>query len=282
MKVPRSDIMRKILLTIDRHPSSIYDIQYSISDIADPGRTRLPKLLKAMEEDELVVSALQPGPLGPYRRMYELGPRAQDYLNESLRDAIETILHFYCIYRHENSGTLCKLRKEPKINRPNGCILFAAFPNMTVEDLHEIRDVIASNESPLIAIIGSGDILCKTGIDYLHMGDDINSIDTQSGSVSEIRLRGVPNPNELPSAISECKRSLAINGILRITVPFVFFDEPRSPMLDNFISKVTMDLFPELGIVEGKLLQGIIEENFSKNGLYETNLGQVVFWGIKS
>ena len=282
MKVPRSDIMRKILLTINQYPSSIYDIQYSISDISDPGRTKLPKLLKAMENDELVISALQPGPLGPYRRMYELGPRAQEYLNESLRDAIEIILHFYNAYRHENSGTLYKLEKEPERGQPSGNILFAAFPNMTVEDLRIIRELRASHEAVSIAIVGPDDILSKTGIDYQHLGEDFTSIHAQSNSITEIRLRGVPTPNELPSVVSECKRILDKNGIVRITVPFVFFDESESPRLDTFIKKTATNLFPELGVIEGRMLQGILEENFSTNGSYENELGQVVFWGIKT
>jgi len=235
-----------------------------------------------MEEEELVVSALQPGPLGPYRRMYELGPRAQEYLNESLRDAIETILHFYCAYRRENAGTLYKLGKEPERARPSGYVLFAAFPNMTVEDLHVIREVLASSDGVTIAIVGSDEILSKTGIEYLHLGEDIHSINTQDKSITEIRLRGVPSPDELESTICECKRVLERNGILRITVPFVFFDESKSPIFDNFIRKAAIELFPELGVVEGKILQDILEEKFYQNGAYETNLGHVVFWGIKS
>ncbi|MFW9960524.1 MAG: hypothetical protein ACFFDV_05870 [Candidatus Thorarchaeota archaeon] len=274
--------MRKILLTIDQYPSSIYDIQYSISDIADPGRTRLPKLLKAMEDDQLVVSALQPGPLGPYRRMYELGPRAQEYLNESLRDAIETILHFYFAYRRENTGTLYKLGKEPERPQPSGCILFAAYPNMTVEDLHTIREALASHSGISIAIVGPDDILSKTGIEYSHLGEDIRTVNMHNRAITEIRLRGIPFLGELQPTIFECKRLLERNGMLRITVPFVFFNESKSPKLDNFIRKTATELFPELGVVEGKILQDLLVDSFSQSGAYETDLGHVVFWGIKT
>ena len=99
MKPARSELIRKILLELNDSPSSIYDILYSMTGYADPRRTRLPKLLKAMETDGLVVSALQPGPLGPYRRMYEIGPEAEIHLRESLRNSIETILHFYNVCR---------------------------------------------------------------------------------------------------------------------------------------------------------------------------------------
>ena len=59
LKSSRAELIRKILLTVDQHPSSIYDILYSMTNFSDPKRTRLPKLLKAMENENLVISALQ-------------------------------------------------------------------------------------------------------------------------------------------------------------------------------------------------------------------------------
>jgi DNA-binding PadR family transcriptional regulator len=274
--------MRKVLLTIDQHPSSIYDIQYSIAELSDPKRTRLPKLLKSMEEDDLVTSALQPGPLGPYRRMYQLGPKAEDYLNESLHDAIETLLHFYNIYRREHPETIHSLGKEPEKQRDGGYILFASFPNMTVEDLHEVRDSLTSTNGVSVAVVGNGDILRKTGIDYLNMGEDITRINSHNKPITEIRLRGVPPKGDIPSAISECRRVLVQDGMLRIVVPFLFVDVPKKPGLETFLWNTMSDLFPELGIFIGRSLEENIKRNFAKNGICQTQYGQIVFWGIKS
>jgi DNA-binding PadR family transcriptional regulator len=282
VKIPRSDIMRKILLTIDQHPSSIYDIQYSIAELSDPKRTRLPKLLRSMEEEYLVTSALQPGPLGPYRRMYQLGPKAEEYLNESLRDAIETILRFYSNYRRENPAIFYHPRKEPEKPQLSGYILFAAFPSLTVEDLKEIRDLLTSTNRVSVAIVGPDDILSKTGIDYLNMGDDITSINTQNKEITEIRFRGVPSKDNLSSAISECKRVLARNGMLKISVPFLFDNELKGSKLVTFLESTINDLFPEMGIGMSKSLQENLENYFSRTGIYETQYGNIVFWGIKS
>lgn len=274
--------MRKILLTIDQNPSSIYDIQYSILDASDPKRNRLPKLLRAMEDDNLVISAIQPGPLGPYRRIYELGPGAQDYLNESLKDGIETLLHSYKTFRRENPRKLYNLNKEPKHIHASGTILFASFPNLTADDLKIIRELLLTAKSVSVAVVGLDDILSKTGILYRHLGMEITSIEAPSNSISEIHLHGTPPQNLLSTAIEECKRILVRNGFLKITVPFVFFDETESPKLENFIRETATSLFPELGIVDGNSMKRVIENEFSPNGAYETQEGEVVFWGIKS
>ncbi|MFW9768394.1 MAG: helix-turn-helix transcriptional regulator, partial [Candidatus Thorarchaeota archaeon] len=106
MRPARSELINKILLALDKQPSSIYDILYSLTNYSDPRRTRLPKLLKSMEDDGLVKSALQPGPLGPYRRVYELGPEAESNMRHNLKNSLETILHFYDAYRKENPQKL--------------------------------------------------------------------------------------------------------------------------------------------------------------------------------
>lgn len=277
----RSELMRKILLTIDQHPSSIYDILYSMTNYSDPKRTRLPKLLKSMENDNLVVSALQPGPLGPYRRIYKPGPEAEKFLVEILRNAIETILHFYDAYRTSNPGKLYELGDNPEIATKDGKILYASYPQVKVNDLNEIRD-LSSNRNVTISILGPEDILSKTGISYDVVGANIMDIESRSKTYSEVRLRGAPPRNQLSKAIEECKRVMVRGGILRIIAPFVFFDEPEKATLGEFIRDTTATQFPELGVVKGSDILHTISQNFSKYGTYETKLGEVHFWAIKS
>ncbi|MBN2230071.1 MAG: hypothetical protein JW779_10835 [Candidatus Thorarchaeota archaeon] len=282
MKAETSDLKRKILLTLDECPLSIYDIIHSISDFSDPKRTRLPKLLKSMESEKLVVSALQPGPLGPYRRMYEQGPDADEYLIDSLKNGLEIILHFYNAFRSSYSGGLYNLGHVPNVRNFEGTILFAAFPHLTVDNLIEIRDVLASSKNVRICIIGSDEILSKTGIDYKTVGSDLLKIETKDETFNQISMRGVPPRTQLPYAISECKRVLTKGGILKITAPLVFFDEPAKPTLSEFIRITGNTMFPELGIVEGLEIRTIMKKHFSNYGEYEKHFGEVVFWGIKS
>jgi DNA-binding PadR family transcriptional regulator len=281
LKVSRSDLIRRILLTIDQQPASIYDIQYSMTNFSDPKRSKLPKLLKSMENDKLVVSALQPGPLGPYRRIYEPGPKAEHYLIDNLRCAMETILHFYDSYRISNNGSEDEENSDPEIPTKDGNILFASYPNFNLNDLNEIRELLATREITL-SIIGQDDILIKTGLSYHLVGTDITSIEAASKTFSEVHLRGIPHKEKLADAIAECKRALVRGGVLNMIVPFVFFDRPKRGSIEEFIRTIAAKQFPELGIIEGDEVLELIEQNFSKHGILEIKKGEYQFWAIKS
>jgi DNA-binding PadR family transcriptional regulator len=282
MKPARSELIRRILLELNGNPSSIYDILYSISDYADPRRTRLPKLLKAMEDDGLVISALQPGPLGPYRRIYEIGPEAEKHLRESLKSSIETILHFYNSYRKANPQKLYTFSDEICERMIKGKILYAAFPYMKTNDLKIVRDLLLNSDESRISIVGSDLILKKTGISYNVVGKEIWNLNVENKTFSEIHLHGLPELDKLPKTIAECKRVLNRRGSLRILAPFAFFNEPKKPNLEEFIRITSNELFPELGVVEGNHVSRVIEHYFPDFEIHETSLGEVIFQATKS
>jgi DNA-binding PadR family transcriptional regulator len=275
-------LINKILLALDNQPSSIYDILYSLTSYSDPRRTRLPKLLKAMEDDGLVKSALQPGPLGPYRRVYELGPEAESNMRHHLKNSLETILHFYDAYRKENPQKLYDFPNEMYNKRPAGKILFAAFPVMTTDDVELIREILISSEQSSISVLGASQILTKTGIKFDHLGDDATEITSESKTFSEVHFNGIPDLDELDKIVSECKRVMVRRGVLKINVPFAYFEDPVKPAIGEFIQITAANLFPELGVVEGTKVKEVLEKYFPKNGVCETSLGEVVFWAVKS
>ncbi len=252
-----------------------------MTNFSDPKRTRLPKLLKSMENDNLVTSALQPGPLGPYRRIYEPGPQAEHYLIENLRCAMETILHFYNEYKISIITSLHQEEDEPEIPTKDGKILFAAYPKVNVNDLCEIRN-LATNQEISLSIIGQDDILSKTGISYDVVGSEIVSIESPSKTFSEVHLRGIPPREILPEAITECKRVLLRGGVLRMVAPFVFFGKPGKGSIEEFMRTTAATRFPELGIVEGNAVLDLVKQNFSKHGILEVAQGEFLIWAIKS
>ncbi len=282
MKPARSELIRKILLELNGSPSSIYDILYSLTGYVDPKRTRLPKLLKAMEDGGLVISALQPGPLGPYRRIYEIGPEAESHLRENLRNSIETILHFYDAYRRANPQKLYKFSDLNHQGRLRGRILYAAFPHLRTNDLEFIREILQTTDEPSISIVGSDLILKKTGINYDVLGDDVTNLNIASKTFSEIIFHGIPELARLPMAIQECKRVLSRRGRLRIHVPYAFFDEPEKPTLEEFLRVTAYEIFPELGVVDGEKVKRVLEHYFPNLEVSETCLGEVIFHATKS
>lgn len=281
MRASRSDLKRRILIALDKSPSSIYDILYSLSDFSDPRRTRLPKLLKAMEGEELVRSALQPGPLGPYRRIYEPGPGADDFLKEQLRCGIETLLHFYLQYRESDTEPAYNLPKEKNCTPAEGRLLLASYPNMTVAQLEWIREIVTSSRDIEIAIIGPDHMLSKSGIDYSVAGETIDQLDAKDESFDFIQLDGVPSREILENAIPEFHRVLIPKGKLRVATSLAFFDEPQKATLEQFIRITAATLFPELGIVEGNDVISSLKKYFKKASAYETEDRRACFMATK-
>jgi hypothetical protein len=235
-----------------------------------------------MEDDGLVKSALQPGPLGPYRRVYELGPEAESNMRQNLKNSLETILHFYDAYRKENPQKLYDFPNEMHKKGPVGKILFAAFPVMTTNDVETIREILTSSEQNSISVLGLCQILTKTGIKFEHVGEDATNINSESKTFSEVYFNGIPNLDDLDKVISECKRTMVRRGVLKIKVPFAYFEDPIRPAIGEFIQITAANLFPELGVVEGNNVKEVLEKYFPKNGVCETSLGEVVFWAAKS
>jgi hypothetical protein len=235
-----------------------------------------------MENENLIVSALQPGPLGPYRRVYELGPKAESRMRYNLRNSIETLLHFYDNYRKTNPQKLYDFPKELGERITKGNILFAAFPVMTSFDVETIREILTKSDDSSLSILGPDQMMRKTGIKFETVGEDPTSIIADSHTFSEILIHGVPQPEILEDVIAECKRTLIRGGQLSIRVPLVFFEESTKPSFGDFIQITAANLFPGLGVVEGRRLKQFLEQFFPKNGVYETSLGEVVFWAIKS
>ncbi len=282
MQTARSELISKILQALDKQPSSIYGILYSLTDYSDPRRTRLPKLLKAMENDGLVVSALQPGPLGPYRRVYEKGPEAETHMRQNLKRSIETILHFYDAYRRSDPQKLYDFPKELEKRKSKGPIMFAAFPKMTSDDIETIRELSSTTEESTISIFGPDQMLSKTGIKFESVGEDPTELMADKQTFSEILFNGMPELGKLSEVMAECKRVLTRKGLLKIRVPFALFDELKKPTLGEFIQITASNLFPELGVVNGNEARLVLEQFFDKNGVYETSLSEVIFWGVKS
>jgi DNA-binding PadR family transcriptional regulator len=282
MRASRSDLIRRILIVLDGNPSSIYDILYSLNDFSDPKRTRLPKLLKSMERDGLVTSALQPGPLGPYRRIYEHGPAASEYLKEQLQCGIETLMHFYLRYRSTNHRPGNSRPIEPNGGALQGNALFAAYPNMTVDQLESIRRAVTSSGDVVVSIIGPDHILSRSGIEYQVVGNTLSEIHSEDATFDHIQLDGVPPRAELAPAISELNRVLSAKGVLRILTPLAFFEEPKKSNLEQFVRVTASRFFPEVGIVEGRDVMRALENAFESIEVFDTEDGRVVFVARKN
>ncbi len=272
----------RILLALDRTPHHGYSLLQALpEEAADLQLTTLYRWLHSMETEGLVQSEVQPGPHGPDRRVYRLGPRGETRLREILRNSIEVVLHFYDSYRHSAATYLYDVLDVPEIERVEGRILLAAFPRLRERDLETVEYLSKRNDKAPIDILGDCTLVARTGVQFRELKGDICDIPTPNDKFAEVWLTGVPERSVLPRAIAECKRVLVQKGTLKIIAPFAFFEEPSKPTIGEFIRVTSTHLFPELGVVEGNDVGTVIEANFTRCGAFETFPGLVVFWAVK-
>ncbi|MHA2024454.1 MAG: helix-turn-helix transcriptional regulator [Candidatus Thorarchaeota archaeon] len=278
----RKWIENKILMILDESPCHGYELQQALPEEARRVKlTTLYRWLHDMEKEALVESETVPGPHGPSRRVYRLGSRGETRLRKVFRDSMENILHFYDAYRHSVTKDVYEEGGKQVLEDAEGRVLFAAFPRITRRDLSIVRMVVNRCFTSRLEVIGNTEVLERAGIDHKPVKGELLDIPTRNDTYSEIWLNGVPERKDLPRVIAECKRVLISGGRLRITAPFVFFDEPKKPSLGEFIRVSAAHLFSDLGIVEGQDIGAVIESNFTDCGAFETFPNLVEFWAVK-
>jgi hypothetical protein len=91
----------------------------------------------------------------------------------------------------------------------------------------------------------------------------------------------VPESRKLPLVLDEIRRVLKDNGSLFMTAPITFFDEPLKPSLGAFIRYTSVEVFPELGAVEGGYVSKMLEEFFPHTCAVEAFPEYAVFRATK-
>ncbi|MHA1950403.1 MAG: helix-turn-helix transcriptional regulator [Candidatus Thorarchaeota archaeon] len=282
MRTNRIWIENRIMMILDESPCHGYELQQALPEEARKVKlTTLYRWLHDMESEALVESETLPGPHGPARRVYRLGARGETRLREVLKDSIENILHFYDAYRHSITKDVYEQVGKQVLEDAAGRVLFTAFPRITRHDLSIVRMIVNRCVSSKLEVIGNHEILERAGIEYKPVKGEIMDVPAKNDTYSEIWLNGVPDRKSLPRVIAECKRILAPKGRLRITAPFVFFDEPKKASLGEFVRVSSAHLFPDLGVVEGQDVGSVIESNFKNCGAFETFPNLVEFWAVK-
>ncbi|MFW9849169.1 MAG: PadR family transcriptional regulator [Candidatus Thorarchaeota archaeon] len=281
MRVSKVEARHKILLALDRRPYHGYDlIQTLRKDFGNVRQATIYRWLRDMEGEGLITSDIEPGPHGPDRRVYRVGSRGEDYLRRSLKQSIETILHFYDDYRYSISGNMEKYLSGIPPMVEKGRILFMALPQMNERDCSFAEFLYERRGKQPIDVLGDTSLLDKCPIKYRPMKGEPDNIATRNDLFSEIWTLGIPGRADFPKAISEFKRVMTPKARLRMIAPFVYFQPPEKPTISEFVRTTSVHLFPELGIVEGQEVGKIIEAHFPYCGASEDFPALVMFWAF--
>ena len=279
--MPRQEQVRNhVLLILDQHPCHGYEIRRRLTPlVGDVEITTLYRWLHQMENEGLVTSSQTPGPHGPPRRTYQLGERGERALRHLLRDSLNVLLHFFDEYRRSLLDQL-DLADLPRGPKPPGPTLIGILaPQYGHERSFIDFQLWRMDGSPLYVLGGSEGLGARRG-EVIPVQGEPWDVASKGNRFGEIWFLGVPSREKLPRTVVEAKRILMPDGILRLNVPFAFFDEPQTPTLEAFIRVTASHLFPELGVFEGGELKQIFEQHFPQSGVIDILSGYVQFWGL--
>ncbi|TFF94620.1 PadR family transcriptional regulator [Candidatus Thorarchaeota archaeon] len=275
--------INRILLCLDKRPSHGYELLEALPDeLSDLRLTTLYRWLHSMEEEGYVESEMQPGPHGPERRIYSLGPRGEGKLRDVLKDAIETILHFYDAYRYSASEHLFDILDNSDPRLVNGRKLYVPIPWLRRRDTDFVEYLAKRNKNGPIDILGDTSLLCGLDVKFREMKGSFDDIPLPNDKLAEIWIHGNPRPDIIPRMFTEAKRVLKNEGVLRFVAPYAYLNEPKRPTLEEFIRVTSVHLLPDLGVVEGTEIARLLSDMFGHAGALQTLPGLVVFWAVKT
>ncbi len=281
MKENNGQLKDKILLALDSSPSYGYDLLKTLEqDNQDLMITTLYRWLHKMESTGLVKSVIHPSPFGPFRRVYKLGENGKARLSEMMKNAIDVINHFYTKYCYYNIACACRLVPDD-ISYFSGKVLFSSSQRLNEFDQEIVRTLVTRLNGTRLQILGAETSNSCHDIPHRRIRGDLTDIKTQSGRFSLVWQNGVPQKRILPLAISELHRVLEDNGVLYVSSPLTFFDEPKTPSIGAFLRYTSMNLFPDSGVREGRYIQRIIDEFFPDTCAVEVFPGFALFKAIK-
>lgn len=267
---------------MDQGPCYAYEMMRMLgNDYGDLRLTTLYRWLYELERNHIIVSEIRPGSNSPERKFYRLTSDGQIYMTHLLRDAIDLVLHYYEDYQHYFLNCVSEYLSDLKLEYSNGRILFLAYPRLLYRDLEilsEIREKIGKLDVDIMGDLGYLD----DNDPQIHIlqGNPCN-IPSSNRKYSEVWLCRTPRMENLAFVVSKCKRVLKRDGVLRIILPRIFFDEPSNPGLDEFVKITSFHMFPQLHVMNGNQIHRVIETYFPVNGYLEPILGTAIFWAVK-
>lgn len=276
-------VKHKILLALDRRQYHGYSLYKLLTvEFQSLPRASFYRWLNEMEDEGLIASSIEPGPHGPERKVYSLGEEGESYLRQSLKNAIETIIHFYNGFRYSRVGNMDPFIQRADPPNVDGRILFVAFSPLSDQDISIVDTIAKRRDGKPIDVYCDTTLLGDTHIPFRTMKGSIENVPIGDSAFAEIWFLGTPRREIITQAILESKRLLKKDGMLRIIAPFVFFDPPKEPTLTEFIRVTAIHLFPELGFAEGEEIGRIIEAYFQDCGAIEAFPGFILFWAKKN
>jgi PadR family transcriptional regulator PadR len=229
--------------------------------------SRLYRVLNEMRREELLESRWEKSQMGPRKRVYQLGKKGKDELNNILVDAIKTVHGFYGAYL---------MNLPPKINVLHGIIRLLTDGMMGDETIV----YIATKFSPMHAMIiynlqrkipqGTTFLVKPKSLDLEIKIDNLVSLDgaysdvlLKDGNANLLVVMDLPEKDILEKALREWHRIISKNGKLVIITPTILVHRYEDPLtIGDFVEKYEHETIEKSEPIDRDFLQILLKKYF--------------------
>ena len=231
--------------------------------------SRLYRVLNEMMREELLEGRWEKSQRGPRKRVYQLGKKGRDELNNILEDAIKTVHGFYGAYL---------MNLPPKTNVLNRIIRLLTDGMKSDETIV----YIATKFSPLHAMViynlqrkipqGTTFLVKPKSLDLDIKIENLVSLDgtysdvlLKDGNTNLLVVMDLPEKDILEKSLREWHRIITKNGKLVMGTPTILVHRYEDPLtIGDFIEKYEHETIEKGENIDRDFLQTLLKKYFKK------------------
>lgn len=269
MRLTSEKIQRYILKKYRRQDFYGYQLQ---KDLAEDGFeidiTRLYRLLKEMEKIGLLTYKWEKSLEGPMKKMYKIGEKGVNELNEILLEAIGTVHSFYGDY-------LVSIRKKidvfdlilkpisKKITSSSHIgFFFQTYTPLVGLFFKKIRETF---DAQYYCIKPRGIAIEDYPDNVTAINGNYNDIPLKVDHLDALIIIDLPNQSILQSSVNEWSRVMKIGGVLSILTPNIMIKDEIDPIsIGEFVEKAEHQIIEKGSVINFMILNQALETHFKE------------------
>jgi DNA-binding PadR family transcriptional regulator len=230
--------------------------------------SRLYRVLSEMRREELLESRWEKSRIGPRKRVYQLGEKGKEELNNILVDAIKTVHGFYGAYL---------MSLIPKVNVFDDVVRsftegFKGYENVAyvISKHSRMNEVLISHiQSKLpqakIFLVKPGPLEIDLKLDNLYLFDGFyHDIPLKTDFADCMIVIDLPKKENLERALKEWHRVLNSNGKLAILTPTILLESYEDPItIGDFIEKHEHETIEKGEHIDKSILEEHVKQHFN-------------------
>jgi len=231
--------------------------------------SRLYRVLNEMKREGLLESRWERSQLGPRKRVYQLGRKGREELDNILLDAIKTVHSFYGKYLMKLPSKLnpvdgiCSLLTDEMKGTKNIGYVTPNFSPIHERMIYALHDKVPEGN---IYLVKPRSVKVKMNLDNLLFLDGAyDNIPMKDGYFDLLVVIDLPKEEVLETVLRECHRVSSQNGRLGILTPTILIHKYEDPLtIGDFVEKYEHEKIERGEHVDKEVLQPLLENYFKR------------------